>query len=33
MERKEGLWDRELWTQSEVAEYFRVVSWYGKKLA
>ena len=25
MERKEDLWDIELWTQSEVAEYFRVV--------
>jgi len=26
MKGKECLWDRELWTQSEVAEYFRVVS-------
>lgn len=26
MERKEDLWDVELWTQSEVADYFRVVS-------
>jgi hypothetical protein len=26
MERKENLWDKELWTQQEVAGYFRVVS-------
>jgi hypothetical protein len=26
MEGKEDLWNVELWTQSEVAEYFRVVS-------
>ena len=26
MKRKEELWDNELWTQSEVADYFRVVS-------
>ena len=26
MERKENLWDKELWTQTEVAGYFRVVS-------
>jgi excisionase family DNA binding protein len=26
MERKEDLWNIELWTQSEVADYFRVVS-------
>ena len=26
MERKENLWDKELWTQKEVAGYFRVVS-------
>jgi len=25
MERKENLWDKELWTQNEVAGYFRVV--------
>ena len=25
MERKEDLWQKELWTQSEVAGYFRVV--------
>ncbi|MBC2711130.1 MAG: helix-turn-helix domain-containing protein [Desulfosarcina sp.] len=25
MERKEDLWNNELWTQSEVADYFRVV--------
>jgi len=25
MERKENLWDKELWTQNEVAKYFRVV--------
>ena len=25
MERKEDLWENELWTQSEVAEYFKVV--------
>ncbi len=25
MERKEDLWENELWTQNEVAEYFRVV--------
>ena len=24
MERKEDLWDKELWTQKEVADYFRV---------
>jgi hypothetical protein len=26
MKGKESQWDRELWTQSEVADYFRVVS-------
>jgi hypothetical protein len=26
MERKENLWNKELWKQKEVAEYFRVVS-------
>lgn len=26
MKRKDDLWQKELWTQSEVAEYFRVVS-------
>ena len=26
MEIKENLWDKEFWTQSEVANYFRVVS-------
>ena len=26
MERKENLWNKELWTQKEVAGYFRVVS-------
>ena len=26
MERKENLWNNELWTQGEVADYFRVVS-------
>jgi hypothetical protein len=25
MERKENLWDKEFWTQNEVAGYFRVV--------
>lgn len=25
MERKENLWDKEFWTQNEVARYFRVV--------
>lgn len=25
MDRKENLWDKELWTQNEVARYFRVV--------
>lgn len=25
MERKDSLWDNELWTQNEVADYFRVV--------
>ena len=24
MERKENLWDKEFWTQKEVADYFRV---------
>ncbi len=26
MERKENLWNKELWKQNEVADYFRVVS-------
>jgi hypothetical protein len=26
MERKEDLWEKELWTQTEVARYFRVVA-------
>ena len=25
MERKEDLWQKELWTQNEVSDYFRVV--------
>jgi hypothetical protein len=26
MERKENLWNKELWTQNEVADHFRVTS-------
>ena len=26
MERENSFWDKELWTQTEVAKYFRVVS-------